>query len=41
MFWDLHSDEKDDKGDNTTEINANEIHRHSKGPLLGMTKPLD
>jgi len=41
VLWDFHSDENDDEGDNTTEINANEIHTQSKGLLPGAIKPID
>lgn len=40
-MWDFHNDESDDEGDDTAEINANEIHMRSKGLLPGATKPLD
>jgi len=41
VLWDFHGNKNDDKGDNTVEINANEIHTRSKGPLPGATKPID
>lgn len=41
VLWDFHNDENDNEEDDTAEINANEIHTCSKGPLPGATKPLD
>lgn len=39
VLRDFHSNENDDEGDNPTEINTNEIHMRSKGPLPGAIKP--
>jgi len=41
VLWDFHSNENDNKGDNTAENNANKIHMQSKGMFPGATKPID
>jgi len=42
VLWDFYTNENnDDEGDSTTEIHTNEIHTRSKGPLVGVMKPVD